>query len=67
MIKHVFDATGTKLLRREEATPVCGEDFCDSCGDCLVCCGEDPCYGPGGGDHYWVVYEDAEIDKAALA
>ena len=23
--------------------PVCGEDFCEDCGDCLVCYGEDDC------------------------
>lgn len=30
--------------------PVCGEDFCDRCGDCLTCFGC-PCAS-------WVVYED---------
>jgi hypothetical protein len=22
---------------------ICGEDFCEDCGDCLVCYGEDDC------------------------
>jgi len=44
------------------ATPICGEDFCDSCGDCLACYGGDWC--PEGG-HTWVVYaEDATAFKA---
>lgn len=27
------------------ASPVCGEDFCETCGDCLACHWEDPCAG----------------------
>ena len=30
--------------------PVRGEDFCDRCGDCLACYGEENCY-PDGSDH----------------
>jgi ferredoxin len=44
------------------AAPICGEDFCDLCGDCLACYSGDSC--PEGG-HSWVVYaEDAEEFKA---
>lgn len=32
--------------------PVCGEDFCDRCGDCLVCDAEFECFD--GGSHMWV-------------
>lgn len=28
-------------------SPICCEDFCDDCGDCLVCYGEDPCRDGG--------------------
>lgn len=35
--------------------PVCGEDFCDRCGDCLACHGGEWC--PEGG-HFRIVYED---------
>jgi hypothetical protein len=35
--------------------PFCGEDFCDGCGDCLYCYGNDWC--PNGG-HTWIVYDD---------
>jgi hypothetical protein len=59
MRKYVFcDITG-ELLRAEDAEPVCGEDFCDRCGDCLHCYGCDPCYGSGEekDEHFWVVYE----------
>lgn len=57
MTRHVFDRNGTTLSRKEQADPVCGEDLCDSCGDCLHCYGyEDSCRG--GSSHYWVVYED---------
>lgn len=57
---HVFDDRGITLVRVEERVPVCGETFCDTCGDCLHCYGEHLCFGGGqdGGDteHYWVQY-----------
>lgn len=58
MIKHIYDHTGTKLIRTEEATPKCGEDFCDACGDCLVCYAEDGCVGKL--PHFWVEYLEEE-------
>ena len=67
MIRNVYDSTGMRLLRTEEAEPVCGENFCERCGDCLHCYGGDPCYVPSDSDddtphilseHFWVVYED---------
>jgi hypothetical protein len=49
---------------RYPAVAICGEDFCDRCGDCLACYDE-PGYCYDGGDHVWVVYaEDAEEFKA---
>ena len=43
---------------RVRADPRCG-DFCDLCGDCLRCYGNDPCYYDRGiGEHQWVVYAD---------
>jgi hypothetical protein len=38
--------------------PVCQRDFCDRCGDCLNCYGEDPCKGVEGLKHMWVVNEN---------
>ncbi len=32
----------------------CGEDFCDACGDCLHCYGEDLCQHSEDGKHTWV-------------
>jgi hypothetical protein len=47
------------LWLKVTATPICGEDFCDACGDCLHCYDDDPCYGHGtGGEHTWVVYAE---------
>jgi hypothetical protein len=42
--------------------PICGEDFCDSCGDCLACYGEDVCYATLHDDqkHLWVKLEPQE-------
>jgi len=31
--------------------PICGEDFCEDCGDCLVCYGEDDCAVTGEPHH----------------
>jgi hypothetical protein len=39
-----------------DAVPICGEDMCDRCGDCLHCYAEDPCIN--GGSHLWVVYAE---------
>ena len=65
MKRYVYSRQDGRLLRVEEATPRCGEDFCDRCGDCLECCEDDPCIvgGPGDGEHYWVVYEDEKDDR----
>ncbi len=38
----------------ERGDPKCGEDFCDSCGDCLHCY---PWY-EGYCLHSWVIYKD---------
>lgn len=57
VIKHIFSYEGDVLIRTEEAEPICGEDFCDSCGDCLACYGDEPCFYNALG-HYWVKYEE---------
>ena len=42
---------GTRIGKiRVPGGPVCGQDFCDGCGDCLVC---DFC-----ACQQWIVYED---------
>jgi hypothetical protein len=44
------------VAERLDATPVCGEDFCDHCGDCLHCYGGDACRDELG--HGWCVYAE---------
>ena len=40
------------VTKTEEATPECGTDFCDDCGDCLACSGDlDCCGGQDGKPH----------------
>ena len=56
MLKHIFTKVG-ELVRKESAEPICGTDFCDTCGDCLHCFYDAHCYPEG--DHYWVAYEPA--------
>lgn len=55
MIKHIYSEDDHTLIEKVEASPTC-EDFCDSCGDCLSCCWEDPCRERDDGKHYWVEY-----------
>lgn len=38
----------------------CGKTFCDRCGDCLACYGDDPC-GSHGGDHVWDRVPDVPV------
>lgn len=47
-----------KLLRIEEAVPGCCQDFCETCGDCLACHGNDECFD--GIEHYWAIYVEHE-------
>jgi hypothetical protein len=43
----------------KEPAPECGEDFCDTCGDCLSCFpGE--CFE--GKQHVWVIDPWGEVD-----
>jgi len=59
MKKHIYTKDGRKLIRIVESTPKCSEDFCDRCGECLACYGnEDPCVD--GRDHFWVQYGEEE-------
>lgn len=45
------------IVTSVEATPVCGESFCDDCGNCLACDGNDPCVYRTDG-HRWVEYPE---------
>jgi len=54
MTCYLRDATTDKFLRKEKRIPECGEDFCDTCGDCLACYGDDPCYPDE--YHLWIKY-----------
>jgi hypothetical protein len=58
--KHIYNARGSTRLRTEWVVPVCGEDFCDKCGDCLACYGSDPCPEGKVDQHLWIEYADDE-------
>lgn len=58
MTKNIYNEHGDVLLRKEEAEPECGKDFCDQCGDCLYCYGCDPCHSGSDDQHFWVKYGD---------
>ena len=44
----------TEQQKPEEWLPVCRQDFCAACGDCLACYSEDTCYRSADGKHVWV-------------
>ena len=56
LVASVFAFDGRELLGTVEVDIKCGQAYCDTCGDCLYCYGEDDCL-PGGGSHYFVIYE----------
>ena len=61
MQRLMYDKTGTRLIRTEEAEPKCGKDYCEDCGDCLACNAGYTCYlNDDDGEHRWIVYEDEE-------
>lgn len=57
MIAHLADKYG-HIYGVDEREPVCGEDACDDCGDCLVCYANGGCPHTDWGPHRWVVYDD---------
>lgn len=59
MIAEVEQPDGSYELL-EMGDPVCGEDFCDGCGDCLVCFPHHGAEWCGDGDSRWVIYLDDE-------
>lgn len=41
-------------------TYICGEDFCEYCGDCMACYGGDDCLFSPDGKHYYFRDEKEE-------
>ena len=55
---YLYPEDDAKSLVGFEAVPICGVDFCDTCGDCLDC-QEGECVDGNG--CLWVIYlDDAE-------
>ncbi len=59
---HLYDQKGCKRLFSFDAEPICEVDYCDQCGDCLVCHIEDDCTKSFGRGHFWVLYVD-DVEK----
>ena len=55
---HLYTQDGCKRLFSFDAKPVCEVDYCDHCGDCLVCHIEDDCKWSSGRGHAWILYAD---------
>jgi len=60
----IWDTVTDRMIRvDEDATPICGEDFCDDCGDCLGCADpSDLCRYDKNGLHHWVRYVSQGVD-----
>jgi hypothetical protein len=58
VIAEVEKPDGTWELR-EMGWPLCGEDFCDGCGDCLGCQVHDDVEWCSSGHSRWVIYKDS--------
>jgi hypothetical protein len=61
MIKYLYRSEGINyiFIKTVEEYPVCGENFCESCGDCLACAEEwdsECIYDEQNGQHFWVEY-----------
>lgn len=60
----ICDHRGNAIGSKDNVEPVCGEDFCDACGDCLSCYGgEDGCCGEEAKAHIWIVYLSEDEDS----
>ena len=68
MWKCYFVSTKTgRTIGHMHTEPECGEDFCDFCGDCLYCYGDDECLSSPDGRHRWVIYVDSEEEAREIA
>lgn len=65
MKKYLYDEDIGDFLRAIESSPICGKDWCDSCGDCLACNGSDECFGNDSRKHFWVEYIKDEKNETA--
>lgn len=45
---------GLEHIGSIDVITVCG-DYCEACGDCMGCMGEDPCGGEDGAEHFQAV------------
>ncbi len=64
----IWDTVTARMIHIDEGvTPVCGEDFCDNCGDCLACADAgEPCPVIGAcGGHRWIRYITSLGEKPA--
>lgn len=54
-----IDRWNDEKLFVAELEPDCGEDFCEWCGDCLHCYGDDPCPHSDSEEHVWTKTVDS--------
>jgi len=61
----VYSYDGKKRVEYIEAEPVCGRDFCDNCGDCIYCYGDDCNTNDYCGGWSWILYEGSDDELIA--
>ena len=64
MTCHVYNSLGDVRLKTFIGEPECGVDFCDQCGDCLYCHGDEMGSNQCEWGHSWVKYEDEPSVKS---
>lgn len=51
------DTVTHEVILPDDELWACGNDFCDRCGDCMACYGDDACYaGSALNDHILALY-----------
>ena len=55
-MRKIIDRVKSNTREHVDDIPICGEDYCDMCGDCLVCHIDLWCYGTESPEHPWVEY-----------
>lgn len=61
MSYEIVDKDGKRIPLPGPRRPRCMKDFCDSCGDCLVCHEEYECPNSEDGEHLWILDDETEL------
>lgn len=54
----IVDRESDEIVEETTAIPVCGNDLCEECGDCIHCFGGNECAFTKDKQHVWMRYGD---------